>query len=151
MDFYSALGKRPILIKKETPGFVANRLQTAVTNEACSLVANGVVSASDLDAAMSTGLGLRWSLTGPFMTNVLGGGGGPEGFDKIMDHLGPATRSWTKDMEAKKFEWSDRTVKAVKSSVREMIEGEDFVEMMRERDEVLLEYLKSKTSHKLLV
>jgi 3-hydroxyacyl-CoA dehydrogenase len=48
IDFYRSLGKKPILIKQETPGFIANRLQTALCNEAYSLVARGIVSAADL-------------------------------------------------------------------------------------------------------
>lgn len=47
-DFYSSLGKKPILIKRETPGFIANRLQMALCNEAYSLVSRGIVSAADL-------------------------------------------------------------------------------------------------------
>ena len=48
IDFYSALGKRPVLIKQETPGFIANRLQVALSNEAYSLVSRGIISAADL-------------------------------------------------------------------------------------------------------
>jgi 3-hydroxyacyl-CoA dehydrogenase len=47
-DFYTAMGKRPVLVKHETPGFAANRLQAALLNEAYSLVANGVLSAADV-------------------------------------------------------------------------------------------------------
>ena len=46
--FYQAMGKKPIVVKKEVPGFVANRLQAAVCNEAYSLVQRGVVSAEEL-------------------------------------------------------------------------------------------------------
>jgi 3-hydroxyacyl-CoA dehydrogenase len=47
-DFYTAMGKRPVLVKQETPGFAANRLQAAVCSEAYSLVANGTLSAADV-------------------------------------------------------------------------------------------------------
>ena len=47
-QFYQAMGKKPIIVKKEVPGFIANRLQAAVCNEAYSLVQRGVVSAEDL-------------------------------------------------------------------------------------------------------
>lgn len=46
--FYNSVGKRPIVVKQETPGFVANRLQAALINEAYSLVSRGVLSAEDL-------------------------------------------------------------------------------------------------------
>src|SRR5450755_1608600 len=53
------------------------------------------------DATVVTGLGLRWALTGPLMTNILGGGGGgPTGFRHLLEHLGPAITAWTKDMNA---------------------------------------------------
>lgn len=48
MDFYKRLGKDPVLVKQETAGFIANRLQAAVCNEAYSLVERGVISAEDL-------------------------------------------------------------------------------------------------------
>ena len=48
IGFYRSLGKSPILVKQETPGFIANRLQAAVWSEAYSLVRRGVVSAEDL-------------------------------------------------------------------------------------------------------
>ena len=55
LDFYKAVGKRPILVKRETPGFAANRLQAALNYEAYSLVANGILSASDVG---------KWQLNG---------------------------------------------------------------------------------------
>lgn len=60
LDFYRFLGKRPIHLHQEIPGFVANRLQAAINNETYSLVSRGNVSAVDLDAAVTSGPGLRW-------------------------------------------------------------------------------------------
>lgn len=48
LEFYRSIGKKPILIKRETPGFIANRLQMALCIEAYSLVARGIVSAADI-------------------------------------------------------------------------------------------------------
>jgi 3-hydroxyacyl-CoA dehydrogenase len=53
LDFYRSLGKKPILIKQETPGFIANRLQMALCNEAYSLVSRGIVSAADLGKSLN--------------------------------------------------------------------------------------------------
>ena len=58
MDFYKSLGKSPVLIKQETPGFVANRLQAALVNEAYSLVRRGIVSAEACGMTL-----LTWLLT----------------------------------------------------------------------------------------
>ena len=72
----SSAGMRPILVRKEVEGFIFNRLQGAVLREAYCLVRDGVASVDDIDCIMREGLGLRWSIIGPFETadlNVRGG------------------------------------------------------------------------------
>ncbi len=73
MDVSRRLGKRPILVRRDLPGFVGNRLQFAVLREALHLLTTGVASAEDIDAAMSDGPGLRYGLLGPLRTADLGG------------------------------------------------------------------------------
>lgn len=85
--FYAALGKRPLVLRKEVPGFVANRLQSALFQECVHLVAEGVVSMADLDAIVTSSIGLRWAAAGPFLTFHLGGGQG--GLPHFLEHLGP--------------------------------------------------------------
>jgi ketoreductase RED1 len=81
--FYASLGKQAVVLKKEIPGFVANRIQAAVIRESVSLLKQGVVSAQDLDVAVQSSLGLRWATGGPFLSAHLGGGaGGVKGFLK---------------------------------------------------------------------
>jgi ketoreductase RED1 len=75
-DFYVSLGKQTIVLRKEIPGFVANRIQAAVIRESVSLVRQGVVSVEDLDIAVQSSLGLRWACGGPFLSAHLGGGAG---------------------------------------------------------------------------
>lgn len=80
-DFYVALGKRVVVLRKEIPGFVANRIQAAVIRESVSLVRQGVISVEELDIAVQSSLGLRWATGGPFLSAHLGGGaGGIKGF-----------------------------------------------------------------------
>lgn len=74
--FMSSLGKRVVVLRKEIPGFVANRIQAAVIRESVSLVRQGVVSVEDLDVAITQSLGLRWATGGPFLSAQLGGGAG---------------------------------------------------------------------------
>jgi len=74
--FMDSLGKRVVVLRKEIPGFVANRIQAAVIRESVSLVRQGVVSVADLDVAVTQSLGLRWATGGPFMPAQLGGGPG---------------------------------------------------------------------------
>ena len=64
MDLLAKLGKQPILVEHEVPGFVASRLQMAVLREALWLVENKVASAEDVDRAISAGLGRRWATAG---------------------------------------------------------------------------------------
>lgn len=66
-------GKRPVLLAREAPGFVANRLQTAILRESIHLVASGVATAEQIDEVVTTSLGPRWGVAGPFRIADLGG------------------------------------------------------------------------------
>jgi 3-hydroxybutyryl-CoA dehydrogenase len=68
-----ALGKEPILVERDVPGFAWNRLQMALLREALWLVENGVASPKAVDEVIRSGLARRWRLTGPFETVALGG------------------------------------------------------------------------------
>lgn len=144
MMFYKSVGKRPILLHHEVPGFVSNRLQAAINNEAYSLISRGIVSADDLDAAVTSGPGLRWALTGPISTNALGGGGGPEGFAKRMERLGPAIRSWEDDILKHRFDWSPERMLDLQSSVSKSLGAVQWDRLVEERDLVLLQLLDAK-------
>lgn len=73
LAFLRRVGKTPVLLKAETPGFVANRLQAAVLREALALVRAGVASYEQIDEIMRSSLGPRWSVAGPFQIADLGG------------------------------------------------------------------------------
>lgn len=75
-----AIGQQPIVMAKEIDGFVMNRLQGAVLDEAMTLVAQGYCSIADVDAAMRDGLARRWSFMGPFETIDLNAPGGVSDF-----------------------------------------------------------------------
>jgi ketoreductase RED1 len=74
--FYEAMGKRPQLLRMEIPGFVANRLAGALFREAVHLVSLGVVTEQELDDIVTSSIGLRWAIAGPFQTYHLGAGPG---------------------------------------------------------------------------
>ena len=83
MDFWKSMGKTPVLLKKETTGFVGNRLAFALLREAIHLVHEGVASVKDIDDVMTNSLGPRWAIAGPFKSYQAGGGeGGIEAFVK---------------------------------------------------------------------
>lgn len=85
--FYAALGKVPRVVRKEMPGFVANRLQRAIFRECCYLVIQGVVKVDELDDIVTSSIGLRWAADGPFRSFHLGGGAG--GFKSFFKQFGP--------------------------------------------------------------
>jgi len=85
MAFYAAIGKKPIHLKKELPGHVANRFQAALYREMLYLIQENVLSVEDTDAAVSYGPGLRWGAMGQSLQWHLGGGAG--GIKHFMEHL----------------------------------------------------------------
>lgn len=95
-DFYKQIGKIPIIINKEVPGHVANRIQAAVWRECIDLVMNGVCSVKDVDLAISYGPGLRWALLGPHMIFNLGGG--EKGIEAFFKQFTPSFETWWRDM-----------------------------------------------------
>src|SRR5437879_9637569 len=85
MAFYASIGKKPIHLRKELPGHVANRLQAALYREVMYLIQQGVLSVADADDAVSYGPGLRWGVMGPSLQWHVGGGAG--GIKHFMEHL----------------------------------------------------------------
>lgn len=85
-------GKVPVVLQKDIPGFIANRLQSAVLREACFLLEQGVAGAEDIDRVVKEGIGIRWALNGPF---EIADYGGIDIWEKVLDnllpHLGKAT------------------------------------------------------------
>ena len=81
-----SLGKRPVMVERDVPGFVWNRMQLALVREAAWLVEQGVASPSTVDEVVRDGLARRWRFTGPFQTAALGG---PETFERIAANLWP--------------------------------------------------------------
>lgn len=69
--FLEAIGQKPIICRKEVFGYVLNRLQFALEQEAFYLLREGVATCADIDRCLTEGLGLRWALTGPFMVEEL--------------------------------------------------------------------------------
>ena len=89
-DLYTCAGQTPVLLKKEITGFLLNRIQGAVLNEALNLYADGYASVSDLDKVLKDGLGLRWAFMGPFETIDLNA---PDGVLDYAQRYGPTYRA----------------------------------------------------------
>lgn len=73
MRLLTDIGSRPVLLRKETPGFIGNRLQYAVLREALALVRDGVADAEQVDLVMTSSLGRRYATVGPLAGADLGG------------------------------------------------------------------------------
>jgi ketoreductase RED1 len=84
---YTSVGKRPQVLGREIAGFIANRLKAALFREAVYLVSQGIASEQALDDVVTSSIGMRWAVAGPFRTFHLGGG--PGGLADFLVHLGP--------------------------------------------------------------
>jgi 3-hydroxyacyl-CoA dehydrogenase len=133
-EFYASIGQRTVRVNKEMPGHVANRLQAALSREIYYLVSEGVVSAADVDTALSWGPGLRWGVMGGLMLNHLGGGpGGIEHF--FQQFTGPMT-AWWKTLGSPVL--TPEVQKILIDSVHAEAGSRTIAELEAERDEVLL-------------
>jgi carnitine 3-dehydrogenase len=142
MAFYAAIGKRPIHVKREVKGHIANRLQAALWREAFHLVEQGVASVADIDTAISHGPGLRWAVMGPFMNLHLSGGAG--GIAHVLAHLGGPIEDWWKDLG------SPAMTEALKQQVAAGVAAElgerHESELERTRDTLLLNLIRAKAA-----
>ncbi len=133
-EFYTALGKVPVTLRKEVPGHIANRLAVAVWREAIDLVASGVASIEDVDKALYAGPGLRWASMGQHMIYHLNGG--PRGYEGFFEHFGPQIESWLATMA----QWTEIPADArteVLRQMRESLQGRTQAELEVWRDERL--------------
>ena len=140
MAFYKSIGKHPIEIRKEVPGHLANRLQAALWREAVHLVAEGVATVADVDAAISEGPGLRWALMGPHLTFHLAGGTG--GMTHYMDHLAPAVTGWWPDLGQPTL--TPDLQQRIIAGVDDEAQGRSVEDLARRRDEFLIRVLEAR-------
>ncbi|MEV4610778.1 3-hydroxyacyl-CoA dehydrogenase [Neorhizobium sp. LMR1-1-1.1] len=138
MEFYTSLGKETVRINKEMPGHVANRLQAALAREVYYLVSEGILSAADVDKALTAGPGLRWGIMGNMMLNHLGGGpGGIEHF--LQQFAGPLKTSWG---SLGSPELTPEVQKKLVDSVHAEVGSRTIEELAAARDELLIGILQ---------
>ncbi|OUW96716.1 MAG: 3-hydroxybutyryl-CoA dehydrogenase [Pelagibacteraceae bacterium TMED237] len=93
--FYKSIKMKTLLVEKELPGFLSDRLQEALWREGLHIINDGYGTTKDLDDAITYGPGMRWALMGTFMTFHLAGG--ELGMKHMLDQFGPALKlPWTK-------------------------------------------------------
>jgi carnitine 3-dehydrogenase len=135
--FYTAMGKRPLRLSRELPGFVGNRLQEALWREALHMVAAGEATVEEIDEAIAYGPGLRWAQMGPCLTFHLAGGS--EGMAHMLDHFGAALlEPWTR-LEAPPL--TPQLREQMVSGCEREAAGRSVAELERRRDEFLAELL----------
>jgi ketoreductase RED1 len=138
--FYRGLGKTPVVLHKEVPGFVANRLQSAIFKECVHLVLEGVVDPAELDQVVTESIGLRWSTQGPFESMHLGGG--PGGLRHLFEHLGPGmARRWKSLGQP---ELTPETIETISTQVEQRFRDRSYEDMTETRDRTQLAVLAAR-------
>src|SRR3954471_24894384 len=141
---YRALGMRPLLVRREIDGFVADRLLEALWREALWLVADDVATADEVDDAIRLGAGLRWAGMGPFLTYRIAGG--TAGMRHFMEQFGPTLKlPWTKLMDVP--ELSDELLDKVVAQSDAQADGLDVRALERLRDDCLVSIVQGLRTH----
>lgn len=140
MAFYRRIGKRPVRLNREVIGHIANRLQAAVWREAYHLIASGLATAEDVDAAITNGPGLRWAVLGPCAVQHASGGSG--GIRSTLTHMGPSMNAIVADLYP--GEITPDMFEAVIASTEQAARGKTPEQLVRERDAALVRLLDAK-------
>ena len=140
--FMVAVQQVPIVLRREVPGFIVNRLQVALLSEAFRLVEDEVISAVDLDRAIADGLGLRWSFMGPFETIDLNA---PGGIRDYVERFGqPYHEIALEQTEARR--WEEPLVAKVEQERRQVLSADQLQSRQRWRDLYLMSVIANKKS-----
>ena len=138
ISFYASIGKKPIHLKKELPGHVANRFQAALYREMLYLIEQGVLSVEDTDSAVCYGPGLRWGVMGQSLQWHLGGGAG--GIKHFMDHLMPPLEGMMKALGTPNI--TPELKQKVINGVMHEAAGRSVDQLAQEENRVLIGLLK---------
>ena len=141
--FYKSISMNPIMVKKELPGYLSDRLQEALWREALHIVNEGYATTEDLDRAIEDGPGMRYSLMGTFLTFHLAGG--KAGMKHMLKQFGPALKlPWTKLKSPKLTKkLSARIIKGTKQQAK----GKSVASLSNIRDEYLVNLLKMRKKY----
>ena len=138
-DFFRLAGKAPLVLKKETPGFVATRLQEAMWREALHMIVNGEATVEDIDFAVVNGPGPRWAMMGPCLIYHIGGGEG--GMEYCLEQFGPTFKLPWSRLEAPELTRELRE-QLIEGSLREAGDR-DYQTLNRQRDSRLVAIQKA--------
>ena len=133
-QFYRFVGKQPVIVGRDLPGYIGNRLSAALWREAIELVRTGVATVEDVDRVMTAGPGLRWAVMGPHLIYHLGGG--PGGILGHLSHLSGIKEGILRDLATWTAFPSDAAA-VLDEGVTAECRGRSLDELARERDEKL--------------
>lgn len=137
------LGKVPVIVKKEVAGFIGNRLAAALWREAIDLVDRGVATVEDVDKALCAGPGIRWALMGTHMIYHLGGGE-KGGYDHFIDGIGNTTfKAIWEELETRDY-ITEPVKEKLTRGVEEEMKGRSFHDIIRWRDDKIIDILSAK-------
>jgi carnitine 3-dehydrogenase len=145
MAFYTSIGKKAIHLKKELPGHVANRLQSALYREVLYLIEQDVLSVEDADAAVSYGPGPRWGVLGPSLQWHLGGGQG--GIKHFIEHLLPPMVQGWKALGTPIV--TPELQRTLAEGVMREAGGRTVEQLAQEENETIVELLRMRARHEL--
>ncbi|HEY6633239.1 MAG TPA: 3-hydroxyacyl-CoA dehydrogenase [Rhizobiaceae bacterium] len=138
--FFRAAGQAPLVMKREIDGFIMNRLQGALLEEAFRLVDEGYASVEDIDIGLRDGLALRWSFMGPFETIDLNAPGGVrdyvERYEGLYENLWPSTQH--------RVRWSGPVIDGIENDRRSLLPAGKLVERQEWRDRRLMALIAHK-------
>jgi 3-hydroxyacyl-CoA dehydrogenase len=140
--FMASLQQVPIVLRREVPGFIVNRLQVALLSEAFRLVEDDVIGAVDLDRAISDGLGLRWAFMGPFETIDLNAPGGIR--DYVQRFGQPYYEIAVEQAQARR--WDEPLISKVENERRQVLSADQLQARQRWRDLYLMSIVANKKS-----
>lgn len=133
-SFMAGCGMSPVTVNREIDGFILNRLQLAVLNEAFRLIAEDFVSPEDLDKTLKDGLALRWSFMGPIETIDLNA---PQGVADYLTRYGPTIRR-VGEQQAAAAPWPDSLGEQLDAAMRTLVPKEKLSEATAWRDRRLM-------------
>lgn len=142
--FYASLGMRPLQVRREIDGFIADRLMEALWREALWLLHDDIATAEEIDDAVRFGPGLRWAFMGTFLTYRIAGG--EPGMRHFMAQFGPSLKwPWTKLMDVPELD--DALLEKIVAQSDAQAAGRGIREWERLRDDCLVGVMQSLKAH----